>query len=56
MAPCWPWSRWPALPTAQNVLAYATQYGRGQDLARDAGIVTTTLARPVLLIIAATLR
>src|SRR5665647_1974038 len=44
-----------ALPTAQNVLVYATQYGRGQALARDAGMVTTTLAVPVLLIIAATL-
>lgn len=44
-----------ALPTAQNVLVYATQYGRGQSLARDAGVVTTTLAVPALLIIAATL-
>jgi malonate transporter and related proteins len=44
-----------ALPTAQNVLVYATQYGRGQALARDAAMVTTTLAVPVLLIIAATL-
>jgi malonate transporter len=44
-----------ALPTAQNVLVYATQYGRGQGLARDAGVVTTTLAVPVLLVIAAML-
>jgi malonate transporter len=44
-----------ALPTAQNVLVYATQYGRGQALARDAGMVTTILAVPVLLVIAATL-
>jgi predicted permease len=44
-----------ALPTAQNVLVYATQYGRGQALARDAGMVTTTLAVPLLLIIAAAL-
>src|ERR1035437_6866767 len=44
-----------ALPTAQNVIVYATQYGRGQVLARDAGMVTTTLAVPVLLIIAVTL-
>jgi malonate transporter len=44
-----------ALPTAQNVLVYATQYGRGQVLARDAGMVTTPLAVPVLLIIAVTL-
>jgi malonate transporter len=44
-----------ALPTAQNVLVYATQYGRGQALARDAGVVTTALAVPALLVIAATL-
>jgi len=44
-----------ALPTAQNVLVYATQYGRGQALARDAGMVTTALAVPALLVIAATL-
>ena len=44
-----------ALPTAQNVLVYATQYGRGQALARDAGVVTTTLAVPALLVIAAML-
>jgi predicted permease len=44
-----------ALPTAQNVLVYATRYGRGQALARDAGMVTTTLAVPLLLIIAALL-
>ena len=44
-----------ALPTAQNVLVYATQYGRGQALARDAGVLTTLLAVPTLLIIAATL-
>ena len=44
-----------ALPTAQNVLVYATQYGRGQALARDAAVVTTALAAPALLIIAAML-
>jgi len=44
-----------ALPTAQNVLVYATRYGRGQALARDAGMVTTALAVPVLLVIAAML-
>lgn len=44
-----------ALPTAQNVLVYATQYGRGQALARDAGIATTALAVPVLVVIAAML-
>jgi hypothetical protein len=44
-----------ALPTAQNVLVYALQYGRGQAIARDAGLVTTALAVPVMLVVAATL-
>jgi hypothetical protein len=44
-----------ALPTAQNVLVYAMQYGRQQPLARDAGLVTTILAVPVLLVVTATL-
>lgn len=44
-----------ALPTAQNVLVYATQYGRGMALARDAGVLTTALAVPALLVIAGTL-
>jgi malonate transporter len=44
-----------ALPTAQNVLVYALQYGRGQAVARDAGLVTTVLAAPVMLVVAATL-
>jgi hypothetical protein len=44
-----------ALPTAQNVLVYALQYGRGQAVARDAGLVTTLLALPVMLVIAAVL-
>ena len=44
-----------ALPTAQNVLVYALQYGRGQALARDAGVVTTLLAVPVLVLVAAAL-
>jgi predicted permease len=44
-----------ALPTAQNVLVYATRYRRGQSLARDAGVLTTTLAVPALLVIAALL-
>ncbi|WP_298454717.1 AEC family transporter [uncultured Cellulomonas sp.] len=44
-----------ALPTAQNVLVYALQYGRGQAVARDAGLVTTLLAAPVMLVVAATL-
>jgi malonate transporter and related proteins len=44
-----------ALPTAQNVLVYAIQYRHGTALARDAGLVTTLLAVPALLIIAALL-
>lgn len=44
-----------ALPTAQNVLVYAIQYGRQQPLARDAGLVTTVLALPVLLVVTALL-
>ena len=42
-----------ALPTAQNVLVYALQYGRGSAVARDAGLVTTVLAFPLMLAIAA---
>ncbi len=41
-----------ALPTAQNVLVYAVQYDRARALARDAGLLTTLLAVPVLLAIA----
>lgn len=44
-----------ALPTAQNVLVYAMQYRHGEALARDAGLVTTILCVPVLLVVAATL-
>lgn len=44
-----------ALPTAQNVLIYAIQYRHGQGLARDAGLATTMLAVPVLLVITAAL-
>jgi predicted permease len=44
-----------ALPTAQNVLVYALRYDKGEDVARDAGLVTTLLALPVLLVVAATL-
>jgi predicted permease len=44
-----------ALPTAQNVLVYAIQYRQGTALARDAGLVTTVLAIPSLLVIAALL-
>jgi malonate transporter and related proteins len=44
-----------ALPTAQNVLVFAMQFGRKEPLARDAGLFTTALAVPVLLVIAAVL-
>jgi len=44
-----------ALPTAQNVLVYAMQYRHGEALARDAGLLTTILCVPVLLVVAATL-
>lgn len=41
-----------ALPTAQNVLVYALRYNRGVILARDAGLITTALAIPVIMLIA----
>ncbi len=44
-----------ALPTAQNVLVYAIQYRQGAALARDAGLLTTLLAVPSLLVVAALL-
>jgi len=44
-----------ALPTAQNVLVYALNYGRGQALARDVGLWSTLLLVPVLLVISAVL-
>jgi predicted permease len=44
-----------ALPTAQNVLMYALHYGAGQRLARDAGLVTTLLAVPAVLVVAGAL-
>ncbi|WP_222595427.1 AEC family transporter [Cellulomonas terrae] len=44
-----------SLPTAQNVLVYAMQYRHGEALARDAGLLTTVLCVPVLLVVAATL-
>ena len=44
-----------ALPTAQNVLVYAMQYRHGEALARDAGLFTTVLCVPVLLVITAAL-
>lgn len=41
-----------SLPTAQNVLVYATRYSRGEILARDSALVTTVLAIPVIAILA----
>jgi malonate transporter and related proteins len=41
-----------ALPTAQNVFMFATRYGQGEVLARDAIFVTTLASVPVLLLIA----
>lgn len=39
------------LPTAQNVLNFATRYGTGVPIARDAGLITTIAAVPVLLVV-----
>lgn len=44
-----------ALPAAQNVFNYAQRYERGEILARDVVLITTALAVPVLLVIAALL-
>jgi malonate transporter and related proteins len=44
-----------ALPTAQNVFNYAQRYGRGEILARDAGLLTTIGSVPALLLVAALL-
>ena len=44
-----------SLPTAQNIFVYATRYRAGQLIARDAIFVTTVLAVPVLLLVAALL-
>jgi Predicted permeases len=44
-----------ALPTAQNVYNFASTYGRGEALARDTVLLTTVLAIPVLIVIAALL-
>lgn len=41
-----------ALPTAQNVLVYATRYRRGEILARDTALVTTVLSIPVIAVAA----
>jgi predicted permease len=44
-----------ALPAAQNVFNYAQRYERGEILARDVVLITTALAVPVLLVVAALL-
>ncbi len=44
-----------ALPTAQNVFAFAVRYRRGTTLARDAIFGSTVLSVPVLFVIAALL-
>ncbi len=41
-----------ALPTAQNVLVYATRYRRGQILARDTALITTLTSIPTIMAIA----
>ena len=40
-----------ALPTAQNVFNYAVRYDRGTGIARDAGLISTVGAVPVLLVV-----
>ncbi|MBZ8178408.1 AEC family transporter [Corynebacterium poyangense] len=40
-----------ALPTAQNVYTYALQFRVGEQQARDAGVVTTMMSVPVILLI-----
>lgn len=44
-----------ALPTAQNVFAYARRFERAVPLARDAVLITTVLSVPALVVIAALL-
>ncbi|MCZ9336157.1 AEC family transporter, partial [Streptomyces sp. TRM76130] len=44
-----------ALPTAQNMYTYASAYRVGERLARDAVLVSTVLAVPVLVVIATVL-
>jgi len=44
-----------ALPTAQNVYTYAARYQTAMPLARDSGLITTALAVPVLIVVAALL-
>lgn len=43
------------LPTAQNVFVYASRYGRGMVLARDAALVTTLASIPGIGLVAALL-
>lgn len=44
-----------ALPTAQNVLVYATRYRRAQIMARDTALITTLGSIPAIAVIAALL-
>ncbi|PJJ65439.1 AEC family transporter [Compostimonas suwonensis] len=44
-----------ALPTAQNIFNFASRYERGEAVARDTVLITTLLAVPVLLVVAALL-
>ncbi|MEV0642860.1 AEC family transporter [Streptomyces sp. NPDC050619] len=44
-----------ALPAAQNLFTYASSYGVGERLARDSILVSTVLAVPVLVVVAALL-
>lgn len=44
-----------ALPAAQNVYNFASTYARGEAVARDTVLLTTVLAIPVLIVIAALL-
>jgi predicted permease len=42
-----------ALPAAQNINTYASVYGRGEGLARDASLLSTVLSVPVIVVIVA---
>ena len=42
-----------ALPTAQNVYNYASNYGRDTRVPRDTGLITTFTALPAMMVIAA---
>ena len=41
-----------ALPTAQNIFLHATRYRVGEDVAREAILVTTMCSLPVALLVA----